>query len=342
MRIALDVMGGDHGCGVIIDGAREALSRYPAIKKLTLVGDEEEISRHLNSISWKDPRIAILHTTQVLAMEDKPVVALRKKKDCSVLRAVELVKDDEADAIISPGNTGGILASGTVRLRTLPGISRGAIATVIPEPENEFVLLDAGANVECKPLHLAEFAIMGSIYSREILGKKSPRVGVLANGTEENKGNELTLEANGILRQLDLNFIGNVEGHDLFHNRVDVVVCDGFVGNIVLKTCESMARAMFSWLKGELTVTAKRKLGAYLAKDAFRVLKKRLDSESYGGAPLLGLNGVVMKAHASASEVAIMNAIRTSTEALEHNVNEAIVKEMDRASSVLADLRAAE
>lgn len=338
MRIALDVMGGDHGCGVIIDGARDALERFSSITNLTFVGDEGQIRSHLTSTGWDDSRVDVLHTTQVLTMEDKPVDALRKKKDCSIARAIELVKKGKADAVVSPGNTGGILSAATIRLRTLPGISRGAIATVIPEPENEFVLLDAGANVECKPVHLAEFAVMGSIYAREILGKKSPRVGVLANGTEENKGNELTLEANKILRRLDLNFVGNVEGHDLFHNQVDVVVCDGFVGNIVLKTCESMARGMFSWLKAELTATTQRKIGAYLAKDAFRVLKKRLDSESYGGAPLLGLNGIVMKAHASASEVAIMNAIRTSTEALEHNVNDAIVKEMERASTVLAEL----
>jgi glycerol-3-phosphate acyltransferase PlsX len=221
----------------------------------------------------------------------------------------------------------------------LAGISRAAIATVIPEPENEFVLLDAGANVECKPIHLAEFAVMGSIYAREILGKPSPRVGVLANGTEENKGNDLTIESNRILRKMDLNFIGNVEGHDLFHNRVDVVVCDGFVGNIVLKTCESMARGLFSWLKAELTANLRRQMGAYIAKDAFRSLKQRLDSENYGGAPLLGLDGVVMKAHASASPVAIMNAIRTASEAISHNLNQAIVRDMAKAGSILADLR---
>ena len=339
MRIAVDVMGADHGPGVVIDGAHRALAAFPAIEKLLLVGDEEKIRPHLPTSL--DARVEVRHASQVLTMDDKPVDALRKKKDCSIARAVEAVKAGDADAIVSPGNTGGILSAGTIRLRTLPGISRGAIATVIPEPENEFVLLDAGANVECKPVHLAEFAVMGSIYAREILGKPSPRVGVLANGTEENKGNELTLEANRILRRMDLNFIGNVEGHDLFHNRVDVVVCDGFVGNIVLKTCESMARGMFSWLKAELTANARRKLGAYIAKDAFRSLKKRLDSENYGGAPLLGLNGVVMKAHASASPVAIMNAIRTATEAISHNVNEAIVRDMARAADVLADLREA-
>lgn len=340
MRIAVDVMGADHGPGVVIDGARRALRAFPVVEQLLLVGNEAEILPHLGGEA--DPRVKVRHASQVLTMDDKPVDALRKKKDCSIARAIEAVKAGDADAVVSPGNTGGILSAGTIRLRTLAGISRGAIATVIPEPENEFVLLDAGANVECKPIHLAEFAVMGSIYAREILRKPAPRVGVLANGTEENKGNELTLEANRILRRMDLNFVGNVEGHDLFHNRVDVVVCDGFVGNIVLKTCESMARGLFSWLKAELTANLRRKMGAYIAKDAFRSLKRRLDSENYGGAPLLGLNGVVMKAHASASPVAIMNAIRTATEAVSHNVNQAIVRDMAKAANVLADLRESE
>lgn len=227
------------------------------------------------------------------------------------------------------------------RLRTLPGISRAAIATVMPEPENEFVLLDAGANTECKPWHLAEFAIMGSIYSREILRKPSPRVGVLANGTEETKGNELTQATVQLCRKLDLNFLGYVEGHDLFANRVDVVVCDGFVGNIVLKTCESLARGMFAMLKRELTANPKRKLGALLAKNAFRAIKRRTDSENYGGAPLLGLNGVVFKAHASARERSILNAIRYATETLEFNVNQAIARAAAQAEPVLEEARKA-
>ena len=335
MRIAVDVMGGDHGCGVIIEGVRQALARYPQVSSIFLVGLEDDITACLSTADRDSGRMEVVHASQVLTMHDKPVDALRKKKDCSITRAIELVKEGRADALISPGNTGGILSAGTIRLRLLPGISRGAIATVIPEPENEFVLLDSGANVECKPHHLAEFAIMGSIYSREVLGKANPRVGVLSNGTEENKGNELTLEAHALLRRLDLNFVGNVEGHDLFHNKVDVVVCDGFVGNIVLKTCESMARAMFGWLRTELMRNPKRKMGAFLAKNAFRTLKTRLDAENYGGAPLLGLNGVVMKAHASASDRAIMNAIRTAVEAINHNLNDAITRDMKYAAPIL-------
>lgn len=332
-------MGGDHGCGVVVQGAKLALEDSDKITELFLVGNESEIKAARAAVSCADRRVKIVHASEVLTMQDKPVDALRKKKDCSIARAIEIVKDGRGDALISPGNTGGILTAATIRLRPLAGVDRAAIATVIPAPDNEFVLLDSGANVECKPWHLAEFAIMGSVYSREIVGYKSPRVGILANGTEDNKGNELTLEALKICRKLDLNFVGNIEGHDLFNNRVEVVVCDGFVGNIVLKTCESMAKGLFSWLKRELMANAKRKLGAMLAQNAFRAVKKRLDSENYGGAPLLGLNGVVMKVHASARERGIMNAIRICSESVKQNVNQSIVREMAAAHPVLEEAK---
>ena len=202
-------------------------------------------------------------------MEDEPVAALRKKKDSSIVRAAELVREGKADALVSLGNTGGIFAAGTFGVGRIAGVKRGCIATVIPRHETEFVLVDAGANIECKPFHLAQFAVMGNVYSREVLKRKNPRVGVLSNGTEDSKGNELTLEAFRLCKKLNLNFIGNVEGHDLFKEHVDVVVCDGFIGNIVLKTSESLAVAMFSMLKRELMNTTQRKLGAFLAKGAF-------------------------------------------------------------------------
>src|SRR5439155_2278629 len=226
-----------------------------------------------------------------------------KKKDYSIVRAAELVREGKADAVVSVGNTGGIFATATFRLGRIPGVDRGGIATVIPTPDNEFVLLDSGANIECKPIHLAHYAVMGSIYSREILGYKSPRVGILSIGTEATKGNELTLEAFQLCKQMELNFIGNIEGHDLFKSRVEVVVCDGFIGNIVLKTCESLAIAIFTMLKRELTANPGRQLGALLAKNAFRAIKRRIDPEVHGGAPLLGFNGAVMKAHGSAREL---------------------------------------
>ena len=269
-------------------------------------------------------------------MDDRPVAAIRRKKDCSIVRAVDLVKSGKAEAMISPGNTGGIVAAATLKLGTLPGIERPGIATVIPAPENEFVLLDSGANIESKPNHLLQYAVMGHVYSREILGHKKPRVGILSVGTEAIKGNELTLEAFRLCEKIPINFIGNVEGHDLFRNRVDVVVCDGFVGNIVLKTCESLAKGMLTWLKAELMKNYKRQLGALLARNAFRAITRRMDPDGYGGAPLLGLNGNVMKAHGAARERAIMNAVRITGDTIQHRINRLITEEIATAMECLA------
>lgn len=340
MRIAVDVMGGDHGCGVVIEGARMALENNKKISALYLVGDQAAIHAALPERGFRDHRMKVVHASEVITMEDKPVNALRKKRDSSIVRAAELVHDGKADALISLGNTGGIFASATFKVGRVAGVDRGCIATVIPRQGNEFVLLDAGANVECKPLHLAQFAVMGSVYSREVLGRSKPRVGVLSIGTEDSKGNELTLEAFRLCKGLDLNFIGNVEGHDLFKDHVDVVVCDGFVGNIVLKTCESLALAMFSMLKRELTQNTKRQIGAYLAKEAFRTIRRRMDPEVYGGAPLLGFKGAVFKAHASAREKAVASAVRVAIEAVKHQVNETIVSEIARANPILAAAQA--
>ncbi len=336
MRIVVDVMGGDHGCGVVIEGVKQALQSNGKIRELFLVGHQDQIKQALAQSSVDDPRVRVVHASEVLTMEDKPVEGLRKKKDCSILRAVDLLKDGQADALISPGNTGGLVAAATIRLRKLEGVDRVGIATVIPTQKNEFVLLDSGANVGSRPMHLLHYAVMGSVYSREILGHKKPRVGLLSNGTEDNKGNDLTIETFKLCQQIDIDFIGNVEGHDLFHDRVDVVVCDGFVGNIVLKTIESFAQGLVGWLQQELTQNLRRILGAILAKNALRAIKRRMDPDAYGGAPLLGLNGNVMKAHGSASERAIMNAIRVSTEAVQHQINQVIRQEIERANDRLA------
>ena len=340
MRIAVDVMGGDHGCGVVIEGARLALENNKKISALYLVGDQAAIHAALPERGFRNHRMKVVHASEVITMDDKPVNALRKKRDSSIVRAAELVHDGKADALISLGNTGGIFAAATFKVGRVPGVDRGCIATVIPRQGNEFVMLDAGANIECKPLHLAQFAVMGSVYSREVLGRPKPRVGVLSIGTEDSKGNELTLEAFRLCKLLDLNFIGNVEGHDLFKDHVDVVVCDGFVGNIVLKTCESLALAMFSMLKRELTQNTKRQIGAYLAKEAFRTIRRRMDPEVYGGAPLLGFKGAVFKAHASAREKAVASAVRVAIEAVQHQVNETIIKEIARANPILAGAQA--
>jgi glycerol-3-phosphate acyltransferase PlsX len=338
MRIAVDVMGGDHGCGVVIEGAIRALHADKRIAALFLVGQKSEIHAALPRRGFRDHRVRVVHASEILTMEDKPVAAIRKKKDCSILRAIGLVHEGKADAVVSVGNTGGIFAAATFKLGRIPGLDRGGIAAIIPTPERHFVLLDSGANIECKPIHLAHYAVMGSVYSRAILGCEKPRVGILSIGTEETKGNELTLQAFRLCKNLDLNFIGNVEGHDLFRSHVDVVVCDGFVGNIVLKTAESLATALFSMLKSELTANPRRQLGALLAQNAFRAIRRRMDPEVYGGAPLLGFNGSVLKAHGSARERAIASAIRVTTENLQHQVNQTIAEEIARANERIAAL----
>lgn len=335
MRIAVDVMGADHGCGVVVEGARLALRHFPSITRLYLVGDKVAIRQAWEEHGPLDARVEIVHASEVLTMEDKPIQAVRRKKDSSIIRAVELLRERRVEALISPGNTGGVVAAATIKLRPLPGIERPAILAVIPAPVNDFVLVDAGANVECRPYHLAQFAIMGSVYSREILGYARPRVGLLSVGTEDVKGNELTQETFKLCRRLPLNFIGNVEGHDLFENGVDVVVCDGFVGNIVLKTCESLATSLFKWLRRELGRSAKRQLGALLAKGAFKSIKQRVDPEMHGGAPLLGLNGNVIIAHGSSRERAIMNAIGQAVRSVQQRINQHITEEVAAVAPLL-------
>ena len=332
MRIAVDVMGGDHGCGVIVDGVIQALNQLAGLEKAILVGREPDILKAFETRTIDSSRLKIQHADEVLAMDARPMDAVRRKKDCSITVGVNLLKQGEADAFLSPGNTGGVVTASTVKLRRLPGLERAGIATVLPTPQNDFVLLDAGANVDSKPIHLAHYAVMGNVYAREILGIPNPRVGILSVGTEDIKGNDLTLEAFSLCKQLDLNFVGNVEGHDLFSNRVDVVVCDGFVGNVVLKSCESLAQNLFSWLREELTAGPVRKIGALMAKGAFRTIKRRMDPDAYGGAPLLGLNSNVFIAHGSAGAKAVKNAIRMTYSAFDHQINQQMTEAISMAN----------
>jgi glycerol-3-phosphate acyltransferase PlsX len=328
-------MGGDHGCEVAVRGAKLALETDPNISKLLLVGQQECLQAALKRVDLTDPRIELLHASEVLTMEDNPLDAIRRKKDSSMVRAIDLVREGKADAIVSPGNTGALVA-GSMKLRRIEGVERPAIAARMPSRTGDFVLLDAGANAAAEPLHLAQFAVMGNIYAREILGHDRARVGVLSNGSEESKGNDLTREAARLCSLLDLNFIGYVEGFDLFNDAVDVVVADGFVGNIVLKTAESLGYAMKDILKSGLTANPVRKLGAWIARGGLLELKHRMDPEVYGGAVLLGLNGVVIKAHGSSRERAISNALRVAAEEIRHGVNQIISTEIARVNERLA------
>lgn len=328
MRIAVDAMGGDYAPSEIVKGSLEAARDYPHIEKIFLVGDQVAIQSELNGKGALPQSIEIRHASEVVEMGEAPAAAIRKKKDSSIARAVELVKSGEADAVFSAGSTGAAVAAAHLKLRTLPGVDRPAIAIVMPSMTGPSVLLDAGANTDCAPEWLCQFAVMGMAYSEKILHKKNPSVGLLNIGGEESKGNEATKEAYRMLSQSNLNFKGNVESHDLFDGNVDVVVTDGFVGNVVLKTSESVARAIGRWLKEELTRNPLRMAGAMMIKKGIDSIKERSDPENHGGAPLLGVNGVCIIGHGSSSSVAVRNAIRVSSEWVEKNINTVIEQQV--------------
>src|ERR1700720_627682 len=279
MKIALDAMGGDFGPPNLVAGAVMALPDYRPLSKLYLVGDEPQIKSELKKHQCNDRRIDIVHSTQVVDMSDRAWSAVRRKKDSSVSRAVDLVKYGEADAIVSAGHTGAAVAASMIKLRTLQGIDRPGIAAVLPTQFNVFVLIDAGANIDARPEHLLQYGIMGSVYSSHVLRYTRPRVGLISLGEEDVKGNDLTKEAFKMLKASSLNFRGNIEGRHLFEDPVEVVVCDGFVGNVILKTCESISVAIFKWLKAELTRSTRRKAGAFLAKHAFLAIKDKPNYE---------------------------------------------------------------
>lgn len=341
MRIALDAMGSDFGPPSLVAGAVMALREYNHIRRLYLVGDQPQIETELEKHRCTDPRIEIVHSTQVVEMNDTAWSAVRRKKDSSVSRAVDLVKHDRADAIVSAGHTGAAVAASIVKLRTLEGIDRPGIAAMLPTQFNVFVLIDAGANIDARPEHLLQYAIMGSVYSRHVLGYNHPTVGLISLGEEDVKGTELTKEVFKMLKQSDLNFVGNIEGRHLFEDPVEVVVCDGFVGNVILKTSESIAVAIFKWLKQELTRTPVRKAGAFLARDAFLAIKDKTNYEEYGGSPLLGVNGICIIAHGASTPLAIKNALRVAAESIEHRVNPHIIEEVRRYHEATAALEPA-
>ena len=331
-------MGGDYAPGEIVIGAVEAAVGVPDTKVL-LVGQLAPIQAELDKLP-KDLRrsaqqamekgtLEIVHAPDVAAMDESPVDAVRKKKDCSINVAMRLVKEGRADAFVSAGNSGAVATSAILNLGRIPGVKRPAIATVLPtsEPERPIVVLDAGANMDCHPEWLVQFAIMGDAYSRAVLHRQTPSVGLLSIGTEDCKGNEMTKETFPLLKKSkDLNFIGNIEGKDLYKGHIDVAVCDGFVGNVVLKTTESIAKAIVSRLKQECVRGFFRIAGAILLRGAFHALKKQLDPEIYGGAPLLGVPGAVIIGHGSSSHKAIYYAVKAGVAAATNDVSGMIAK----------------
>jgi glycerol-3-phosphate acyltransferase PlsX len=322
-------MGGDYAPREIVAGTIQAAEKLKGIEKLYLVGDETAIQAELAKHKGPVPScIEIVHCTEVVGMGESPAVAVRRKKDSSIARSIELVKDGKADAIFSAGNTGAAVAAATLKLRTLEGVDRPAIATVMPTSKDPFVLLDAGANPDSTPEMLLQYAVMGSIYSREILGVENPTVGLLSIGEEEGKGNESTKKTFSLLNQSRMNFIGNVESRDLFEAKVSVAVCDGFVGNVVLKTSEAVAKMISNWLKRMYKKNLWRMLGYLIARGVFKEIRTHADPASYGGAPLLGANGVVIIGHGSSNAFATFNGIRVASEAIDHDVNHLIEAEL--------------
>jgi glycerol-3-phosphate acyltransferase PlsX len=326
MRIAVDAMGGDFAPAEIVAGCVQAAKIGYGVSQIILVGNEAAIQAELDKYPNSPDCLKIVHASEVVGMDESPAVAIRRKRDASISRAIDLVKNGEADAVFSAGNTGAAVVAATLKLRTLEGISRPAIAAIMPTMKNPCVLLDAGANIDCTPDMLCEFAAMGEVYAREILHIERPRVGLLSIGEEDAKGNDTTKEAFKILDRSPLNFVGNVESRDLFEGRVDVVSCDGFVGNVVLKTSESVAKAMGTWMKTSFTSKLNRKLGALLLQGAFKEIKEKSDPSNYGGAPLLGANGVVLIGHGSSTAEAVKNAIRVISAEIKHDINHHIVE----------------
>ena len=329
MRIALDAMGGDFGPKNNVEGAVLASKEYRHIEKIFLVGDATTIGAELKRIGYQDQRIEIFHASEVVDMHESAAKAVRQKKDSSISRAIDLVKNGSAQAVVSAGHTGAAVAASVLKLRTLKGIERPAVACIMPTENGVFVLIDAGANPDSTPENLLQFGIMGSVFSEQVLGNKSPKVALLSIGEEDLKGNDVTKEAFKLLKTSSLNFQGNIEGRDLYENPADVVVCDGFTGNVVLKTSESIAYAIFGWLRRELNRGLVRKLGASLARGAFRDIYKKTNAEEYGGMPLLGVNGVCIIAHGSSSPVAMKNAIRVAAESVQQDLNPHILRKLE-------------
>ena len=318
-KIVIDAMGGDKGPAPLIEGALLAASEYGS--DLILVGDEPLLAAELKAHTDGAHPFELRHASQVIEMDESPGTAFRKKKEASIRVATEMVHTGEADAIISAGHTGATLMAATLILRPLDGLDRPAIATLLPTMQGHSILIDVGANVDCKPQHLYQFGIMGSVYATHVLRREHPRVGMLSIGEEDNKGNETTKEAFQMLRKSSLNFIGNVEAKAVYRGFADVIVCDGFIGNIALKISESFAAMIESFLKEAFTRNARSKLGSLLLKPSLALLKQKMDYAEYGGAPLLGVNGTCIIAHGASSAKAIKNAIGLAERLLTHQVN---------------------
>lgn len=327
-KIAIDAMGGDDAPKAIVDGAVWALNENPGIY-LYLVGDRAQIEAILKGQTYDEHRVAIVHTDEVISNEESPVLAIRRKKNSSMVVALNMVKEEKAEAFVSAGSTGAVLAGGTLIVGRIKGIERPALGSLLPTGTGMTLLIDCGANVDSKPHFLQQFAKMGSVYFECFLDQPNPTVGLLNNGTEEKKGNNLTKDAFKLLKTEPLiNFIGNVEGRDVPEGKADVVVCDGFAGNVVLKLYEGLASTLLGMIKASIMSTTISKIGGVLIKGSMQEMKKKMDYSEYGGAPLLGLEGLVVKSHGSSNAKAFKNAIIQCKTFADKKVNDKIKKQL--------------
>lgn len=328
MRIALDAMGGDYAPAVTVEGALETFKENKDIE-IILVGDELSIKKELTGKKYPQSRLQFRHASQVVEMGEPALIALRKKKDSSIRRAVELVKNKEADAVVSAGHSGAAMATALLMFRASKGVDRPAIATIMPTLKGPFVLVDAGANVDCNPENLFQFALMGDAYCRAMFDIREPKIALLSIGEEDSKGNLLTKEAFKLLKDSGVKFIGNIDAKDIFSGNADVVVCDGFTGNIVLKTSEGLAEAIMKMLRREIADVTTGRIAYLFMKPALRNFRKKTDYEEYGGAPLLGINGTCIISHGRSSAKAIRNAVKVAAEFSKKKVYEIIEDEIN-------------
>lgn len=323
IKIALDAMGGDNAPEAIVEGAIDAVNGHEGIK-IILVGQEEAINIILEKHDFDKERIEIISAEEVITNDDAPVMAIRRKKDSSLVKGLNLVKEKKAEAFVSAGSTGAVLAGATFIVGRIKGIDRPALAPLLPTEKGVSLLIDCGANVDAKPSYLVQFAKMGSVYLENVLGIKNPKVGLINIGSEDSKGNTLAKETFPLLKEEPINFVGNIEARDIPTGEVDVLVCDAFVGNVVIKLTEGLAKTLFGFVKNAIMTNTRSKIGGALLKPSLKNMAKKFDYTEHGGAPLLGLEGLVVKSHGSSNAKVIKNSIFQCVKFSEMNINEKI------------------
>ena len=340
MQIAVDAMGGDYAPGVVVEGLTRALYDFPDCE-FTLVGHTGKLGLYLQKYGIAGhPNLKLHHAESVVEMSEPSAISLRAKKDSSITECARLMKTGAVEALVSPGHTGALVAATKVLNRTLPGIDRPALAASLPHRHGRFILIDAGANPDCRPGNLIQFALMGEIYARYMLKKEKPAIGLLSVGGEDGKGSSLTKPVFKALSEMPVNFVGNVESNSAYEGACDVLIADGFSGNVLLKTSEGLAKMAAGWLKKAMKRNALRAFGAFLSMNAFKELKATFDADEIGGAPLLGINGVCIIGHGSSSPKAVRNAIRTARDAILFKMNERISQRLQECKATTADLEA--